>query len=138
MADLVAPVISRFTISPRSFTAARSGGSITATAGAEVSYRLSERGRTAFGIKRATPGRRVGQKCVAPTRRNRRAGRCTRYLPIRGSFTHVARQGSNRFRFAGRLAGKTLRLGSYRLVARAKDTAGNNSPAAETAFRIKR
>ena len=136
--DLSAPVIRDLTVSPRRFVAARRGGSVAAAAGAKVSYRSSEAGRTTFKVKRAAPGRRVGGKCVAPTRRNRSARPCTRYVLMRGSFTRAARNGANSFRFTGRLVGKTLRPGKYRLVARAKDAAGNLSKSVEAPFGIRR
>ena len=136
--DLVKPVIRGLAVSPQSFLAARRGGSIAAVAGTNVSYRLSEVGVTTFRVKRATPGRRVGKKCLAPTRRNRRAGPCTRYVQLRGSFIHRSRQGANSFRFMGRLPGKKLRPGKYRLVARSKDRAGNLSASVEAPFRIRR
>jgi hypothetical protein len=56
---------------------------------------------------------------------------------MRGSFTHRARLGTNSFKFTGRLAGKKLRPGEYRLVARAKDAAGNLSAPVHTRFRIR-
>ena len=135
--DLNAPVIRGLAVNPQGFFAARRGGSIAAARGAKVSYRLSEPGVTRFRVKRATAGRRVGQTCVQPTRRNRDAPGCTRYVLIRGSFTHRSRQGSNSFRFTGRLAGKRLRPDRYQLIARAKDTAGNVSASVHTRFRIR-
>ena len=136
--DRLAPVISGLAVSPRSFFAAPRGGSIAAATGAAVSYRLSEAGVTTFRMERAASGRRVGTKCVAPTRRNRRARPCTRYLQVRGSFIHTARRGSNSFRFTGRLAGKKLQPGKYRLSARSKDPAGNLSASVQSPFGIRR
>jgi hypothetical protein len=69
--------------------------------------------------------------------RNRGAPGCMRYVRMHGSFTHRAREGSNSFRFTGRLAGKRLRPDRYRLIARAKDAAGNVSASVHTQFRIR-
>ncbi len=136
--DLAAPIVRRLTLSPHSFVAARRGGSVAAAAGARVSFRLSEPALTTFRVKRATAGRRVGKKCVAPTHRNRRARPCTRYVQMRGSFTHRALRGANSCRFTGRLTGKRLRPGKYRLVAGATDRAGNVSVSVEAPFGIRR
>ena len=106
--------------------------------GAVVSYRLSEPASVRFTVERPAAGRRVGRRCVAPRRSNRRARRCTRYVTLKGSFSRAGTAGANRFRFMGRLGGKKLRAGRYRLVARARDAVGNASPAARRAFRIRR
>jgi hypothetical protein len=59
-------------------------------------------------------------------------------VQMRGSFTYRALRGANGFRFTGRLTGKGLRPGKYRLVARATDSAGNVSVSAEAPFGIRR
>jgi hypothetical protein len=46
--------------------------------------------------------------------------------------------GANRVRFSGRLGGHKLAPGSYRLIARAVDAAGNRSKAVSAAFRVAR
>lgn len=136
--DLTAPVITDLVVSPRRFYAARRGGSIAARVGARVAYRVSEAGVTRFRVKRAVRGRRVSNKCVRLTRRNRGAQPCTRYVQLRGSFRRLTTRGSNRFRFTGRLAGKRLRPGRYRLRARVKDPSGNLSVWARAPFGIRR
>ena len=135
--DLTEPVIRGLAVSPRSFLAARSGDSIAAAAGTRVSYRLSEPAVTRFRVMRAARGRRVANRCVAPTRRNRRARPCTRYLALRGAFRHTGLTGPNSFRFTGRLARKKLPPGRYRLEATATDTAGNLSESIESPFGIR-
>jgi hypothetical protein len=58
------------------------------------------------------------------------------YRKLRGSFTTVGRTGSNAVRFTGRLRGKRLRAGRYRLVAQA--SLGSAKSKADTAkFRIR-
>jgi lysophospholipase L1-like esterase len=136
--DRVAPVIRALELNPRRFFAARRGGSIAARAGARVSYRLSEAAALRFRVKRAASGRRVGGECVEPTRRNRDARRCTRYVFVLGAFIHHGHTGANSFRFTGRLARRRLRPGGYRLVARARDDRGNVSAPARAPFRIRR
>ena len=53
-----------------------------------------------------------------------------------GSFTHRGTRGANSFTFRGRVGGKKLKPGSYRLKGTAKDLAGNGSKVQQKAFRI--
>jgi len=68
---------------------------------------------------RLLPGRRVRHglvlRCVAPRRRNRHAGRCTRERPVRGHATLHLRAGADRVRFVAALGGHRLAPGTYRL-----------------------
>jgi virginiamycin B lyase len=126
----------------RAFAALASGPSVIARArkkkaprGSRVSYTLAENATVVFTVERATKGRRKGQKCLA----NRRKGkRCTIYRQVKGSFTHTGKQGSNSFKFSGRVGAKKLRPANYRLVAVATDTAGNRGKAVRKSFRIRR
>jgi hypothetical protein len=128
-------------VNPGAFLAARAGPSVRKAQrpryGGIVFYALSEAARVSFRVERASPGRRVRGRCVRPRRSNRRARRCLRYLPRNGSFSHSCDAGRNRFRFMGRLAGKKLPRGSYRLVARARDAEGDRSRVRRTGFRIR-
>lgn len=111
--------LSELRISPRKFRAAPRGGSIVrpAAVGTRVSYRVSLAARVRFRVERSRPGRRVGGRCVAPTRSNRAAPRCRRFVRLRGSFEHAGQAGQNAFRFSGRLRGRRLLPGRYRLRA---------------------
>ena len=129
----------------RVFAAAASGPSAQSAqrrrrrppVGTTVSFTLDEGARVLFTVQRRLPGRRVGRRCVRPTRRNRSARRCARYV-ARGTFTVAAVAGQNRFRFTGRTRGRRLAPGRYRLSAVARDAAGNASAARRAAFRIVR
>ena len=137
--DAIAPVMSRYRIFPTAFPAAPRGASIAGRRrrpGARVRYNLSERATVTFRVERAAKGRRVGRRCRPQTRRNRSRRPCTRYVTLRGSFTHRGKAGANSFRFTGRLRRRKLRPSSYRLQARAVDAAGNRSPVARKRFRI--
>jgi hypothetical protein len=138
--DTTAAVLSRLRLSPSLFRAAARGASIAARRpiGTRVSYRLSESALVRLTVERAAPGRRVGGRCRRPTARNRNRPRCVRYVVLRGSFTHAGNPGPNRFKFRGRLRGRKLRPGKYRLRAQAVDPAGNVSKLARTPFRIVR
>ncbi len=139
--DLTPPSLMTYRLSPARFRAAASGDSVgvaRAKVGTRVRYSLSEAASVRFTVERAAAGRRRQGKCRKATRTNRRAPRCTRYLELRGSFTHVGGQGPNSFRFAGRLGGRKLRAGRYRLAATATDGAANKSRSKRVEFRIVR
>lgn len=119
------PSLERLRIYPRAFAAARSGGSARATrrrgSGGKVSFRIDLAATVRFKVQRIAAGRRQGRgkarRCVMPTRRNRNATRCPRYVPVKGSFSRTARPGVNSFYFTGRVGGRMLPRGTYRLMA---------------------
>jgi CSLREA domain-containing protein len=127
--------LTRVRVSPRAFRAAPAGPSaISATRrlriGAIVSYALNEPARVRFEVIRLLAGHRgPGGRCVAPNPSNRRASKCTRLVTVPGAFTQSGELGANRFRFTGRLGGRGLRPGAYRLLAipRAGGTRGVNA-----------
>ena len=90
-----------------------------------------------FTAERLVPGRRQGTRCAAPTRRNRRARRCLRAQPAGGGVRLALPAGDSVLGFSGRLF-EVLGPGSYRLVAVARDSAGNRSPARRTGFTLLR
>ena len=53
-------------------------------------------------------------------------------------FTVAGKAGANRIVFRGRVGGKTLKPGRYRLTVRAVDAAGNRSAPVGKAFTVKR
>jgi hypothetical protein len=138
--DATAAVFSSYRLSPPVFRAAARGASIARRrpVGTRVRYALSEPATVTFRVERAAKGRRVRGKCRRQTRRNRNRRRCVRHVTLAGSFTHQGRAGPNRFKFTGRLRGRKLRPGRYRLRARPVDAAGNASPTARGKFRIVR
>ncbi len=135
----VAGVISGLTISPSAFYAAPSGATITSAKrkyGATVSYRDSQAATTTFTVLRVSSGRRQGKSCRRPSRSNQHGKRCT-LLTALGSFTHTDTAGTAvKLHFSGRLKGKRLAHGAYRLQAVAHNAAGNGA-AATKSFTIK-
>jgi hypothetical protein len=125
-------------LSASTFAAANRGASITrAPVGTRVRYRLSEAATVTFTVERQAAGRRVGRRCVKPTRANRRRPRCTRYVRV-GSFVHRGGAGANSFKFTGRVRGRKLSPARYRLTGVAKDAANNTSAPRRVSFRIVR
>jgi uncharacterized delta-60 repeat protein len=131
------PILRGLAIKPAKFRAARRGGSISSKAGARISYSNSRAATTTFTVARVLAGRRSGKRCVAPTARNRGAKRCTRFVGVRGSFTHVDVAGKNSFRFTGRVRRKALKPGPYRLDARPR-AGGQVGKTVSVRFRILR
>ena len=138
--DVTPPSITGYRLSPATFAAASKGPSVAAVrkakVGTTVRYTLSEFATVRFAVERASSGRRVRGACRPPTRRNQRRSPCTSYRRLKGSFTHAEEQGPNRFKFTGRLRGRKLEPGRYRLVATATDAAGNRSKPKRVRFTI--
>ncbi len=108
-------------ISPNRFRAAPHGASVLAAKhryGTKVSFVLNEKAMVNFAVVRLKPGRRAkGGQCVRPRRANRHGRRCTRFVPLRGSFALTGKAGASSFIFSGRLAGVRLAPGRYLLIA---------------------
>jgi DNA-binding beta-propeller fold protein YncE len=85
------------------------------------------------------PGRRSGSSCVAPTRANRRARPCTRFVAT--SRRRAVRPGASTVRFTvtATFAGtRALATGSYRLAVIAVDADGNRSGPRTVSFKVAR
>jgi CSLREA domain-containing protein len=143
--DTTKPALSRLRISPRRVRALGGRGSSIARKrrrGATVRYRLSEPAAVTFTVEHAVQGVRVGRGCLRQSRAGADAAahrrRCTTYKHLKGSFTHSGITGANKFKFTGRLRKKRLKRGRYRLVAVARDPAGNRSRPKRKRFRIVR
>jgi hypothetical protein len=141
--DKTKPVLGGLSLSSSVFKAATSGGSTSAQkkkssapTGTRVAFSLSEPSSVKFTVERKTKGRRVSGKCKARTKTNAKKPKCTRYVRMRGSFTVAGKAGKNTFKFRGRVGGKSLKPGSYRLNGRASDKAKNTSVLKRKGFRI--
>jgi hypothetical protein len=134
-ADRTRPALSGYRLSPKAFRPLASGASIASRRGTTVRYALSEAARTAFTVQVRKSGRKLGRRCVAPKRSNRRNQRCHRFVKV-GGFAHSGVAGTNRLRFSGRVKRRALKRGRYRLLAVAVDAAGNRSTQLRRAFRI--
>jgi hypothetical protein len=134
------PVLAALNNRPSTFRPAASGPSVTSGAtrstGTIVAFRLDVAARVTFTAQRRTTGVRSNGRCIKRTP-GRRGPSCRRYVAQRGSFSHDAPAGRTTLRFTGRLNGRALARGTYRLRARAR--AGDlASAAADAAFRVGR
>jgi hypothetical protein len=124
-----AAMLTSLAVAPKAFKPRRRGGAIVsarkrpkAKVGTTVRHSLTAATTVGFTVERALKGRRVGGKCRKQTPANRKRKRCTRFKALKGAFTHQGAAGQNSFRFSGRVRGRTLRPGKYRLVGRAGDS----------------
>lgn len=119
------PAITKLTISPSDLLAARSGPTLAVVRkpGAIVAYRDSQTATTTFTIQHLLPGVRRNGRCTALKGKRGRRARCSLVLRL-GSFTHADLAGANRFRFTGRIHGRRLAAGGYRLKLVPRDAAG--------------
>ena len=58
-----------------------------------------------FTVERKTRGRKVGKKCVAQKKSNRKRKACVRWVKVKGSFAVSGKTGKNTFKFRGRVGG---------------------------------
>ncbi len=133
------PVVRSLVLTPAHFRAAHSGPSIAAVkTGAALSYRVSEPAVTTFTVDRLARGVRSGNRCVAPSPGAHHGQRCTRLIAIHGGFTERGRPGLIRFRFSGRIAGRTLGAGAYRLAVTPRALKGSLGRTVTANFQIVR
>jgi hypothetical protein len=114
------PVLSGLKLKPERFRALRKGGPLAGTTaakrGTRVRYTLDVAARVIFRVQR-----KRGKK----------------FKLVKGSFGVDSLAGANQFRFSGRLRGRALRPGRYRLVARPQNGAGKGTTVRK-AFRVVR
>ncbi len=137
--DVAAPQVRVPDLSVSRFRAATSGPAFAAVrVGTVVRFSLSEKASVRFTVQRPTAGRKVGGSCVNPTAGNRTRPSCTRWVTVPGSVTKAGKKGANAMTFRGRMGGKTLKPGAYRLRMQATDAAKNVSAYKQLPFTIVR
>lgn len=130
------PAITGATLSPTVLLASSRGPTLTRDSvrgGAELSYRLSRATVTRVTVLRPVVGHRSGQRCG---RRSGKGRSCIRFVSL-GSVSYHSRAGRVKVRFTGRLNGRKLAPGRYRLALRPQ----SGSDAGSTtylSFRIRR
>jgi hypothetical protein len=139
--DRTKPRLSGISFSATTFRAAKSGASISRKkkkfrTGTKAAFNLSEFSAVKFTVERKTKGRKVGKKCKAQTKSNKKKKACTRWVKAKGSFTVFGKAGKTRFTYRGRIGGKALKPGSYRLTGTATDPSKNVGLPRRKAFKI--
>jgi hypothetical protein len=115
------PVLSALRLVPKQFavaprTTARKRRQPRSALGSSIRFRLTISGRVMFSFAKQLPGRRSGKRCLPARGHVPRRKRCTRLRNV-GSVSRDAKGGANRIAFSGRIRGRALALGSYRLTA---------------------
>jgi pimeloyl-ACP methyl ester carboxylesterase len=128
----VVPTVAGLRLSPSTFRATVGGAS--SSAGTRVTYTLNVPASVRLTVQRSARGRAAAGRCLAS---NRSGPHCTRFVRVRGSFTRSRPAGADRFTFTGRIAGRALRPGRYRLVA-TPSANGRTGRSARAPFRIVR
>jgi hypothetical protein len=118
--DRQRPVLSRAKAKPKRFRAATKKAP---KRGTNVSFTLSEAASVRLKVERCA---------------KRKRGRCVRWKALKGGSTKPGAKGANKIRFNGRLRGKALKAGSYRLALTATDPAGNVGATGRAPFSIRR
>jgi hypothetical protein len=103
-----------------------------------VRFRVDEASTVKVRVLVRSAGRRSGSRCVKPTRANRRARACFRYLFVGSAALKGTVSGLVSRRFSGRIGSRALKPGAYRLEVVATDRAGNRSRPVTATFRIAR
>jgi uncharacterized protein YkwD len=117
------PAIAQPSLSGLSLSRAR----LRAGGRGSIVYTLAAPATVTFRVERVHAGRRAGGRCVAASAANRAAAPCSRYRPLAGSLTDAGEAGANAFAFRGRLRGRPLAAGRYRVRAVARDEDGSAS-----------
>jgi hypothetical protein len=115
--DTTPPVLSRARLSTSKIKVAKSGATIARKAGARLSFGLSEPSAVTVTVLKQKGGR---YKALSPQ------------VPLAASAGTVSRK------FSGRLGGKALKAGRYKLRLDAADSAGNRARPVTVAFKIVR
>jgi IPT/TIG domain len=136
--DITPPVVTQLQLSAKRFIAANTGPSIAALGvGTRVTVQVSEASTLMLTVARKTKGVKKGKRCLAKAKK--RHGRsCTRYVTRKPSLTKAVPAGASSFKFQGRLSGRRLSPGTYRLSVTAKDVVGNVSKVKTANFTIVR
>jgi hypothetical protein len=84
--------------------------------GTTFSFSLNEPAAVTFTFTQAAAGRRVGNRCIAQTNKNKKKRRCTRNV-VAGTLAFSAHAGGNKVRFQGPISKRRkLSPGSYTLL----------------------
>ena len=146
------PALSALSISPRTLTLTgrRVGGRCeppsrsnrghrpcTRGVARTVRFTLNASAAVTLALEQARPGRMTRGHCTALTHNDRRHRACTRLVTLRGTITLARAAGADAFTFTGKIDGRALVRGSYRLLA-TPTTDGIAGQQQQTTFEITR
>ena len=123
--DTVAPVVKTFTATK----SVRRGGKVW------LVIVLSERSTATITVERAMKGRKKGKKCVKPTRKLRKAKKCTRYKRVGKPIVQTLRAETSNLSIP---TTRRTRPGRYRVTIVVRDAAGNVSAKRRATYKVTR
>jgi hypothetical protein len=130
-------VIERLAVTPKRFVAGRRPRSSRRPRVARVRYSVTRPARSRVRIERAIPGRRTRRGCRKARRRVPRRRRCTAWARV--TTTAAAETlGTVARGLSGRVGGRVLRPGRYRLTVLATLSKGTAARPERTGFRVLR
>jgi streptogramin lyase len=115
----VAAKPSRFRVGA-AHTATSAARRTAAKTGTTFAFSLTNDSSVTLRIEQAVAGRKKGARCAAPSRLLRHAKRCARYVR-KGTLMRSGKQGANAVAFSGRIGGRALRPGHYRVAVAGSD-----------------
>ena len=127
------PVIGKVKATPKKFLPRGVAGK--GEGGTKLRVKLNEAAKIQVKIERRLPGRKVGKMCKKPTAGNASKMKCNRYVKL-GSRSKSGKAGWNEIAFGGKLKGKPLAPGGYRVTAVATDSEKGRSAPKSAAFRV--
>jgi hypothetical protein len=124
-AKLKAPTVTSLSVSPGKLTILVKGKR-RSTKGTTFHYGLDQAAGVLLEVQQAKTGRASGSRCLAVTRSNSRARRCTRWVTVRVLAVRNGHKGGNTFKYLGRIGkgSQLLVVGKYRVYAAAENRAG--------------
>lgn len=121
-----APDVKNLRFTPDKFRPLPKGFAVVTKGGTLVRFRIEDGARVTFRFRKLSDGKRVGGKCM-PGKAKAKKRRCTRTRTIPGVIHLQGIFGDNDFRFSGRLVGKALTPGRYKVAAKAEGLAARSS-----------
>lgn len=103
--------------------------------GTRISFNSSEAGTARILVTPLLKGRKVGKRCLKATRKRRKRKSCTR-LGRATTLSRVVKAGANTIPFTGRLGGKAVKPGRYRIEVSLADSLGNRSQSQRLTVRV--
>jgi hypothetical protein len=106
-----------------------------AARGTIFNYIIDKPGTVTILITGSAPGKRIGRKCVAPTRRNAGKRACTRVVTY-ATLTRLSKAGHNETPFSGRIGGRALKPGRYKATFISKAATGTATRSSSLSFKL--
>lgn len=129
--DVTSPSVSGISTKSASYTEGAKN------AGFSRGFTASEAGTLTATFSKLTKGRKSGKSCVKKTAKNSPAKSCNYWAALKTAVTQPVIAGANTFKFDGKLGGKKLKAGKYKVTLTVKDSTGNAAAPVTIKFTVK-